>query len=236
LEDYTGHKCQGCPAAHDEATTIQNTVGHRLVIMALHVGFWATTNSSGSLFTYDFENQTGLDLYGALIPSSQAFPTGTINRKMYGTNRAVIYAEWGNKVNQILQESADASMKVTTSFNSATRVISAHVKTTFLDNLTGDVSLAVYYTEDSIINWQAFPSPTGNQPDYVHRRVLRGALTSTWGTVIATNPVYGFSISGTVTGTPIAADINTEHVHVIAVLSDNVTKEVIQAEEVQLNP
>lgn len=234
LEDYTGHKCQGCPAAHDEATTIQNAVGNRLAIIALHVGYWATTNATGN-FTYNFENQTGLDLYGALVPSSQPFPTGTINRKMYGSNRVVIYSDWGNKVQQLLQEPADASMKVTTSYNSITRVISASVKTTFLDNLTGDVSLAVYYTEDSIINWQAFPSPTGNVPDYVHRRVLRGALTSTWGSIIATNPVYGFSVSGTVTGTPIAADINIDHVHVIAVLSDNATKEVIQVEEVQLN-
>lgn len=233
LEDYTGHKCQGCPAAHDEAGTIQSVIGKKLSIIAVHVGYWANTNPSGS-FTYDFETQTAVELYPDMLPGSQPFPTGTVNRAMNGSNRVVNYPDWGAKVDELLQPAADASMRVVTSFNATTRVITADVRTTFLDNLTGDYSLAVYFTEDSIVNWQAFPSPQGNNPDYLHRHVLRGALTTTYGNVVATNPVYAQQINTNFVGSPIAADIDLSHVHVLAILTNTATKEVVQVEEVQL--
>ena len=234
IEDYTGHKCQGCPAAHDEAHSVQLVYGKRLSIIALHVGFWANTNISGT-FTYDFETQTGLDLYAALVPSSQPFPTGTINRKLYGALRVVDYPQWGSKVSDLMTQSCDASMKVSTSYNETTREISATVKSTFLHALSGDYALAIYYTEDSIVNWQAFPTTAGgNVADYVHRHVLRGALTPSFGTVIATNPSVAQQEIRSNTGTPIAADINTDHVHVVAVLTNTATKEIVQVEEVEL--
>jgi Outer membrane protein Omp28 len=238
LEDYTGHKCQGCPAAAVEANTIQQVLGEQVVIMAVHAGFWTSVNATGS-FTYDFKTPTGTELYNAMIPATQPFPIGTVNRKMYGVARVVDYPNWGGKVDSILQQAPDAYIKITPSYDAASRVISATVKTDFLNNLSGDVSLAIYYTEDSIINWQAFPAPPvgiGNISNYVHRHVLRGAITPTWGDVIATNPVKGQSVTTNKTGTAIAADISPGHVHVVAVLANTVSKEVIQVEEVKLIP
>ena len=238
LEDYTGHKCQGCPAAHDEANTIQQVLGEQVVVMTVHAGFWTSVNTTGS-FTYDFKNPTSTELYNALVPSTQPFPTGTVDCKMYGVNRIVDYPKWGGKIDSLLQQAPDAYVKITPGYDAANRTITASVKTDILNDLTGDVTMAIYYTEDSIINWQAFPAPPagiGNISNYVHRHVLRGALTTTWGDVIATNPVQGQSFNTNKTSTAIAADINPAHVHVVAVLSNSVTREVIQVEEVKLIP
>ncbi len=238
LEDYTGHKCQGCPAAHEEANTIQQVLGEQVVVIAVHAGFWTTVNTTGS-FTYDFKTPTGTELYNAMVPPTQPFPIGTIDRKMYGSVRIVDYPKWGGKIDSLLQQAPDAYIKITPSYDAASRVISASVKTDILNDLAGDVTIAIYYTEDSVINWQAFPAPPagiGNISNYVHRHVLRGALTSTWGDVMATNPIKGQSFSTNKTSTAIAADINPAQVHVVAILSHSVSREVIQVEEVKLIP
>jgi hypothetical protein len=238
IEDYTGHKCQGCPASHEEATNLKNALGCQVVIIAVHAGYWTTTNPSGSSsFTYDFKTATGTELYTTLIPPLQPFPTGTINRIQNGATRIVDYPNWGSVVDSLVNEKPEAYIRVTPTYNAGTRVISANVKSTFLKGRSGDVALAVYFTEDKIINWQAFPTPPqgiGNIPDYEHNHILRGALTPTFGNVIATNPSQSAVINSDFNSSAIQADIVPENVHVIAILTDNASKEVIQVEEVKL--
>jgi hypothetical protein len=217
---------------------LKTVFGNQLVVVTIHAGYWTTTNASGS-FTYDFKTAVGTDLYTSLIPSTQPFPTGTVNRKQYGNLHIVDYPNWGSKIDTLLQAAPDAIIKLTPSYNAISRIISAETKTSVLRNLTGDVSLSLLYTEDSIVNWQAFPIPPagqGNTANYIHRHVLRGALNGSWGDIIGTNVNEGQVIAGSYTGVPIASDINPLQVYVVAILFNTSTKEVIQVEEQKLLP
>lgn len=234
LEDYTGHKCQGCPNAHIEANNLKNFFGDSVVLITIHAGYFATYNSAP--FTYNFTTNEGDAIYNELIPSTQPFPTGTVNRKFYGSQRIVDYPKWGGKIDTLLNKPPDAQIKISPSWDPATRMISGNFKSTFLKNISGDIALSVLYTEDSIVNWQAFPLPTGNVSNYIHRHVLRGSLNGAWGSVISVNPVQGNVVYKDVTSSPIAADIIPQQVYIVAFLFDNATKEVIQAEEVKLLP
>jgi hypothetical protein len=238
LEDYTGHKCQGCPAAHDEAHALEGVFGDQVIVIAVHAGYWTSVNASGS-FTYDFKTPEGTELYTALIPSTQPFPTGSVNRKLYGSQRVVDYPKWGGKIDTLLQSEPDAIIKLEPSFNFSARIISTEVTTSILNDIAGDIALSILYIEDSIINWQAFPIPPagpGNTATYVHQHVLRGSLNGAWGNIIATNSSAGQVLDNFYSGTVIAADINTANVSVVAVLFNNTTKEVIQVEKQKLIP
>src|SRR5688572_21173113 len=70
LEDYTGHKCQGCPAAHDEAQELKDGYGDALIVVTVHASAWANINGSGA-FTYDFRTPLATELYQTLIPATE---------------------------------------------------------------------------------------------------------------------------------------------------------------------
>lgn len=234
LEDYTGHQCQACPPAHDEATTLKGFFQDSLVIITIHAGYW--TSLTPAPFSYDFKTAAGTDLYNTLIPTGTPNPFGNVNRKVFGINRVVEYPNWSSKIGDLLDEAPDAKIKIVPVWNAGTRIISADINSTFLADITGDIGLSVLFTEDSILEWQKFPLPAGNVANYVHRHVLRGSLNGTWGNVIATNPAQNSEFPINLQSNAIAADIKPEHVSVVAILFDNATREVIQVEEKKLLP
>ena len=230
LEDYTGHKCQGCPAAHAEAQALKNRFQDSMVVITIHAGYFS--GFATAPFTYNFTTPEGTGIYNSLIPSTQPFPFGTINRNYYGSFRVVDYPNWGAKIEEELSKPPQATISINSTWNVATRVISGTFVTRFSENLTRDLALCVYYTEDSIVQWQTFPASV-TVSNYLHRHVLRGALPAgaTWGSIITTNAIKGNSITTSLTGSPIAGDIVPEHVSLVAVLFDNITREIIQVEE-----
>ena len=233
LEDFTGHKCQGCPAAHAEAQALKNRFQDSMVIITIHAGYFS--GYATAPFTYNFTTPEGTDIYNSLIPSTQPFPTGTVNRKMYGSNRIVDFPNWGAKVEELLAQPPQANIKITPTWNASTRVIGGTFLTTFMAPVSGNIALSVYYTEDSIVEWQTFPASV-TVSNYLHRHVLRGALPAggTWGSIIASSPLMGSTVTTIITGSPIATAIKPEHVSVVAVLFDNTTKELLHVEEQRL--
>src|SRR5512133_2768801 len=53
LEDYTGHKCVNCPKAAMDARVMEEALGGRLILMAVHAGYFAEPASTGE-FTADY--------------------------------------------------------------------------------------------------------------------------------------------------------------------------------------
>ena len=51
VEDYTGHKCQGCPAAHEEANVLKSFFQDSIVVITIHAGYW--TSYTTAPFTYN---------------------------------------------------------------------------------------------------------------------------------------------------------------------------------------
>ena len=94
LEDYTGHLCTNCPPAAQTAQTIKGIYGNRLVIMAVHAGFYAQVNPAP--YGYDFTTAIG-DIYLNQFGISNN-PIGMVNRRGYPANHLKNYSDWGTLV------------------------------------------------------------------------------------------------------------------------------------------
>lgn len=235
LEDYTGHTCQACPAAHAEAKKLHDIYGDRLVVLGIHAGFFAKPTSAP--FTADFRNPIATEIATDFGAINLPFPKGMVNRLFNATTnstRIFDYIDWETSVDTILQRAADAGLKITTSFNSADSTMTANVVTTMVNDFNSPISIAVYFAEDSIISPQK--NGTVNDLNYVHRHVLRGAFNGTYGEQLGTTVTAGQTFDKTYSTKLTPTSAIPKMVSVYAILYNNINKEVIQVEEKKLIP
>lgn len=238
IEDFTGHKCQACPLAHREAKRLVDVYGDQLVVIALHADFWALPSPPGApSYTYDFRNQTATQVATDFGVIGQPFPKGMVNRMINpgtGSTWVMDWGSWEDRVDDWLNISVDAGILLDANFDSLSRLITANLTVQVLNNINQDCELAVYFIEDEIINWQkdqtASPADVSN---YEHNHVLRGSLNGTYGENIGTLQA-GQELSRSYSGTLTPSDANPDKVKLVAILSNSVTKEIIQVEEVSL--
>jgi hypothetical protein len=247
LEDFTGHICQACPAAHVEAKRLQDIYGDRLIVLSIHAGYFATTNPvfvNGNDSIYqkdDFITTTGTSIATDFNLINLSFPKGMINR-LYKASTSSQYIfdwpDWEVTVDTILQRPADAGLKISNSFNSSDSMMTATVNVKMVNDYANPVNLAVYYVEDSIVAPQKVASsPTAiNVNNYVHRHVLRGSFLGAYGETIANTATAGQELNKTYSVKLSPSSVNVNQVYIYALLFDNVTKEIIQVEEKKLIP
>jgi len=236
LEDFTGHTCQACPNAHREAARLRGNYGERLVILAVHADFWAAPYPSAApYFTYDFRNPIATQIATDFNVIGQPFPKGMVNRMLNPgtTNQLVLdWAGWESKVDPWINSAAKAGLEITPSYNGGSNVMTAQVKLSIVGDIADGVSLAVYFAEDSVIKWQK--DGTNNVANYIHNHVLRGSFNGMYGEDLGVLAA-GTEVTKTYTAALLPSDVSVDHVHLIAVLTNNSTKEVIQVVEVKLN-
>jgi len=233
LEDFTGHYCPNCPAAHEVAADLKNQYGKSLIIVSIHAGQLANPSSSGNYST-DFRTVAGNELYSNFqVPYD---PIGMINRKAINGNVLVDYNNWGSNIAQMIQDVAIATIKIENTYTSSTKQLSVKVESKFLETDDINYKLCVYLTEDSIVAYQKHQNTaTGlpeDIPNYVHRYVLRDAINGTFGDLISEDLL---EINKTYTTTLAPYTLKPEwvaqHCSVVAFIYNENTKEVIQVEE-----
>lgn len=237
VEDFTGHKCGNCPDAAEALKQLESLYGDKIVAMGVHAGFFAEPNAGG-LFTYDFRTTAGTELDQFFGNSNAGLPNGLINRKFYDSNPIVNYADWASKVNQIVNLPADAWLTLAPDYNAASRELNVDVNTKILNTLNDSLHLVIYLTEDSIVRPQAdysLPSPNQYIQEYVHRHVFRGSMNGTWGTPLTVGNSFSAGQEfNTQLSSTLSTDWDADEMHLVAVLYNALTKEVIQAEEIHI--
>lgn len=245
VEDYTGHKCTACPQAAIAANNLHNTFGEQVVNVAVHSGFFAspTTPSGAPAGSYltDFRTTAG-DAYDSPTyfgVSSVGNPNGMINRKDYTSSTTAhvkSYGTWASEVATLLALEPVADVTITNTYNTTTRSLSINVASVFLSDtlLSGNYSLCVWITQDSITDWQLDAGV--HRSDYVHQHVLRDAVNGTWGETLVNGAItpnavltknYTYSLPLAYKGNP----CNDSEVYVVAFVYNTATYEVLQAAE-----
>lgn len=245
LEDFTGHTCGNCPCAAKEALKLDSAFEGRVIVIASHVGFFAEPYANGTKFRTDYRTPAGTEVNDYFQIDAQGLPQGMVNRKIVDGARILSSTAWASAVSPFVTDTniskyPDATISISASYNSANRTASIDVNSKYLKLGSSNHQLVVYVVEDSIINWQKFYASCGgvdkDVSDYVHRHLLRGAVNSTWGDVLYTTgttiPV-GTSINKSYTQV-LDPTWDEKHIYFVAFIQDNVTKEVIQVEEVKL--
>lgn len=249
IEDFTGHTCGNCPKAAKELNEIDSIYPGKIIGLGLHVGGYAAptpgyNGSASTAFTADYRTNVG-ELYDATFGASDfGLPQGMFNRKNYDeVNKTHLkqVPNWKTYIAGIVAEPSVLDLQINVDYTNSTRKLCLAIRDSFLTTMTGTYNLVVLLSQDSIIDWQDYIGL--NKSDYVHRHVLRDAITPSgaWGELIAsgtlaagTKHIKRFAYTIPATFNEIVCDINS--CHIIAFVYNTATYEIIQAEEIKVIP
>lgn len=241
LEEFTGHRCATCPAAHAVVQQLSNLFGERLVIVGIHA-----TNTFGAplqppaadgRYSTDFRTPAG-DAYTSNFGVS-FLPTGIVSRKPYNSTLAISQGSWGSAISNVLEQPAFFSigfedMQVNTSNNTLNATVKIHTEKA----IDADHKLTIYLVEDNVIDWQLNgPATPPDVPDYVHRHVLRGAVNGTWGEdVVPAGTAAESTFSVAVSAFPLKPEWNVTNCYLVAYVYQTSSKEVMQVAQQKIRP
>jgi hypothetical protein len=228
LEEFTGVKCNNCPAANAKAKELQGIYGHkRLILLGIHAGNLAQTDAN---HPKAFNTPEGTELFNFF--SLFGVPVGFVNRIDY-PNSDIIKSEgdWGATISQEVLREPVASISISEeSFNSGTSnlTVTGVVGTVGLFNVS-NVKVCLYLAENGIISPQTMPDKSINN-DYVHNHVFRGSFTGTYGKSIDLS-----SGSNTLNESLVLPqDAVKENCEVIAFIYDGDTYEILQVASIEI--
>lgn len=219
LEDYTGVKCNNCPAAGEIALQLQEKYGHQLIVLGVHPKSNLQNPSGGFP---DFRTDDGNEWNNAF--NIAAYPNGLVNR-----TRVVGSAEWTTDVEEAAAGDAPARIIVKTKYDDAKRELKLSVHTKVLADLPKS-NLTICMMEDNILGKQV--TPTGIDTAYMHRHVFRGTADGlTWGRSLNEESLEaGMNF---ITNIKITVDekYNAEEFYIVAFLADESSRKVYMAAE-----
>lgn len=243
LEEFTGHHCNNCPAAHAVAAQLDNLYGEKLILVSLHAA--ANFNSS---FIAPQSNPDGSYATDFRTPEGQAYatnysvtflPSGMVNRTPFDNSTVLSSANWGSSVDAIVNEDAKADVWISDLVhNASANTVSATVKVAVLADITGETKLTAYLLEDHVIDWQynSLASPP-DVPQYDHRHVFRKTLDGAWGRVaISVSASAGDTLEFDYADVPMDPAWNPANCELVAYLYEAATNQVLQAAERKFVP
>ncbi len=250
VEEFTGHRCGNCPRGAETIATLQGTYGQQVVAIAHHTFNLPqfteplandTITNPELHYLYDFRTQESKVIDEDYGVNTMGVPTGFVNRRDFGSGVVMAYTSWPSRVATALSAPQQMDIQMVAYWTPADSNICVFYFVEVLENMTGNFKIALYLTEDSIIKWQKDYNVIPNDIEfYEHKHIMRKAINGVYGTSVTTNTsvmdgetfIEGYSTKID------PSKFNINHLHVVAFVYDdnNLTKEVIQAEEIKLIP
>ncbi len=231
VEDYTGHDCVNCPGAAVVAEQMKDLYGERVVVMAVHAGFFARPTAD---MPQDFRTEAGeaWDAYFGI--SAAGNPNGMINRVEKAPGDHIVnVGEWRTQAG--IEMDKDATIKMTVHSDFSQNTLTSQVTVEFLFPMDGKYNLLFCITQDSLVGPQKNNDDNvGDTPlieNYVFNHVLR-YTNGVWGEQISDQESFSigdkFDLNYTVN---FDADWVPGHCHVVAFVFDQESKTIVQVEE-----
>lgn len=243
LEEFTGHHCNNCPAAHAVAAQLKTVYGDDLILVGLHAAanvnssfILPQSNADGSYAT-DFrttEGQTYATNFAVTF-----LPSGMVNRTPYNSSTVLSSASWGSAIEEIVNEDAKFDVWISDlQHDAGANTVSAAVKVAVLEDVSGEFKLTTYLTEDHIVDWQYNSQATPpDVPNYDHRHVFRKTLDGAWGQLaVAAGASAGDTLTFTYTGVSMDPAWNADECELVAYVYETATNQVFQAAERKFQP
>jgi len=231
FEDYTGHLCVNCPAAHDILAQLITLYPNQIVPISIHVGNFAVPLSP-NYFGEDFRTSEGEALNTFFGNDAAGLPNGMVNRREFSGNRILTADQWGTAIDAILQEPQSVDFNITNTFDTGQNKLSTKIDISFLENFDQTLYLCAYLTEDSIVGWQKDNREDPEDiPNYVHRYVLRASLNGTWGEKITGTYSQNNTITMQYDNFTLDTSFVPEHCSVVVFVYDSTSLEIFQADE-----
>ncbi len=237
LEDYTGHKCGNCPTAAILAASLSAQYQSSLVVIAIHAGFFAKTDSQFPISytcaagqAWDGTTGSGFGVSGI------GNPNGMVNRKIYPGFTLVHKDTWATTVGLAQSDPFVVKIDLSSAYDKTAHALNVSTKLTFLQAYPNNVKLQLVLTEDSIIGAQLdYSKNPDHVDDYEFEHMLRTAINGSWGEVAKTAPIAALT-STTMANNNFSVDtkFNDRHLSLVAFVYDETTREVLQVEKIKI--
>ena len=233
IEDYTGHTCVNCPGAAETAHDIKSNCEERVIIIAVHAGYFALPAESGN-YTYDFRTNAGNewnDFFGIV-----SNPNGVVNRVSENGNYILGPGLWAEQATKLLAQNCPVNIEIENTFSITENKLTTKVNADFIEKIEGEYNLIVCITEDHIIKPQKNnDAGIGTIPDileYEHMHVLRATLGGTWGQTFINGKVdAGQTVSKSLEISFENREWLAENCNVVAFITKKDDKSVLQVNE-----
>lgn len=211
IKDFTGVRCNNCPAAADYAHNLQHQLDpEHVFILSVHAGYLAQPAGQFP----DFLTDEGTEWYN----NNESNPLFSVDHVALTDGNTFYVEQIDAPVANALDEEQSFEIVVTSQYNEATRRLEMEARAIALGDRDGRFSLTVCLVEDHIIGWQMLPG--GIEREYDFRNVFRGTLNGTYGAVfedahVATNDDFSFSY-----GTTLNESYNADECYLMVYVAD----------------
>ena len=172
IKDFTGVRCNNCPAAADYAHNLQHQLGDdRVFVMSVHAGYLAQPMGSFP----DFLTDEGTLWYN----NNESNPLFTVDHVALTEGNTLYVEQIDNPTNAALAEEQSFEIRVTSQYDETSRKLSMTAESYALKAVDGEFYLTVCLVEDHIVGWQMLPN--GVDKEYDFRNVFRGTLNGAGG-------------------------------------------------------
>ncbi len=233
VELFTGHQCSNCPAAETTIEQLKKLYGEKLNIIVYHTGFYAVTSEK---FPVDYRTMEGNELESFF--QVQFYPSGMVNRIWNKQSYLLYPVEWAPAIADQLNHNDSVSLKLSTDFDSATRICIANVKVSVVTNIYEELKLCVFLAEDSLVSAQSISGdplyPGGIISDYVHMHVFRESFNGTWGDIIFKQGTANQRSGSFTYSKNLNSNYKIDNCHIIAFIYSNQDKSILKSISIKL--
>ncbi|GAB4377892.1 MAG: hypothetical protein Kow0075_07140 [Salibacteraceae bacterium] len=178
VEEFTGHKCTGCPAQTRKLLDLAETHKGEIIITSIHAGIFAEVDPPK--YPTDFHTAYGNTLHDPRESSIRGYPSAMVNRIEYeGENIFLAHSEWEKPINASVGLPAKVALGVAADYNADSNKLFIRVSATTLQDVGSAYRLVVLCIEDSVIAPQLDFGTLVN--DYAHRHVVRAQINESAG-------------------------------------------------------
>ena len=237
VEEFTGIDCVNCPAGAEKLEILSSQNPGKIIVVGIHAGYFATDHNG-----FDLRCPDGESLESLYLGPVSGYPAASINRRVFEGESDVVadLTEWAGYIGAEFCKRPIAELSLTNTYDPVTRMATVAVDITPSTFFTGlveeDLAVSVMITESNIVGYQKTPS--GSNPSYVHKHVLRDVLTDSYtGDVLITKGNVLTAQQKVIADYPIPTGWDPDNCHAVAFIhykADN-NKEIIQAVEAHIN-
>lgn len=226
IEEYTGVRCQNCPAGAKLLEDLKTIHKERLVVLSIHGGFFAQPTNAENKLTLD--NAYGKDLI-RIFNQPQGYPSAIVNRKSFDGSLFAGGNSWAGYINTELSSKPTVHISVKVNADAIARILRISAELTLLQESVSDayfISIAI--AENNIKDAQL--TPTGVDVNYIHNHVMRKFLTPVQGNQLPVLILNQAKILNFTTDIP--SDWNINELYAVAIIHKGTPNyEVLQVAE-----
>jgi len=237
IEELTGVQCANCPNAASLIKTLINDNPNQVFAAAMHrvnSGFTIPMSSSA----FDFRSAK-VDEIMSFVGADLGLPAGAANRIPNSSNEYFqAPGGWTAIVDNALAQTTPLNIHLESEYDADANVCTVTTKVAFTENMSDNLILTIYVTENDIVDYQKDGFNT--VPNYLFEHVFRDCITNISGSPLnLSDKEAGIVMQKQFDFKPVITGVNAwnlDNCHILAFVSkaEGADKEVLHTAEVHL--